>query len=476
MKRERQYNKRARSLSGILEEMLTLSGTLGRLYLGDLLEWLHLTHATGRLLLSAGDVTRAFDMNCGKIAFVSSSRASERLGSWLLRLRVAPREALMRALAVSQTQGELFTAVLRREANIPREKLVEVGRNLATALASQVLREDHVAFTFDPTWPVADRNEVDLDLDCRNLIMQAAYRVDTKQAGAQVQLGPRTTLDPATLETLFWKIVIDLEGELLESSAVAEAHRAFLAVGDLLHRWVAQGPPLLPLGPDDTDRVVRRVKAGKAVRLEDSPTLAWNLLSLVNGLDAPEQPRATGFDEAWTIAASDAKTWVRLILDNPRWRREHRNENDHALRRATLARIAAARKLSSVVGLDEDTATTAVALPMVILELVATALATSPLATSAMQRCAVHQLLPLVGQTAGAAAGMPEVLLTALTSSPSSHPAARLVRLVGLAAGDAGVPGSGDDVSAPGDPALSEALAAARKAAEKAARAAAEQR
>jgi hypothetical protein len=306
--------------------------------------------------------------------------------------------------------------------------------------------------------------------------MQAAYRVDTKQAGAQVQLGPRTTLDPATLETLFWKIVIDLEGELLESSAVAEAHRAFLAVGDLLHRWVAQGPPLLPLGPDDTDRVVRRVKAGKAVRLEDSPTLAWNLLSLVNGLDAPEQPRATGFDEAWTIAASDAKTWVRLILDNPRWRREHRNENDHALRRATLARIAAARKLSSVVGLDEDTATTAVALPMVILELVATALATSPLATSAMQRCAVHQLLPLVGQTAGAAAGMPEVLLTALTSSPSSHPAARLVRLVGLAAGDAGVPGSGDDVSAPGDPALSEALAAARKAAEKAARAAAEQR
>ena len=456
--------------------MLTLSGTLGRLYLGDLLEWLHLTHATGRLLLSAGDVTRAFDMNCGRIAFVASSRASERLGSWLLRLRVAPPEALRRALAVSQTQGELFTAVLRREANIPREKLVDAGRNLATALASQVLREDHVAFTFDPSWPVTDRNEVDLELDCRNLIMQAAYRVDTKPAGTQTQITPRTTLDPGTLEALFWHIAVELEGELVESNAVAEAHRAFLAVGDLLHRWVAQGPPLLPLGPDDADRILRRIKSGRPMRLEDSPTFAWNLLSLVNGLDAPEQPRATSFSQAWAMATDDATSWVHLILDNPRWRREQGNDNDAALRRATLARIAAARKLSQVVELEEDTATTAVALPMVLFELVATALATSPLATSAMHRCAVHHLLPLVGQTAGAAAGMPDVLLAALTSSPTSHPAARLVRLVGLAAGETGNAASQDDVVSSTDSLLSEALAAARKAAAKAARAAVEQR
>jgi Domain of unknown function (DUF4388) len=456
--------------------MLTLSGTLGRLYLGDLLEWLHLTHATGRLLLSAGNVTRAFDMNCGRIAFVSSSRASERLGSWLLRLQVAPPEALRRALAVSQTQGELFTAVLRREANIPMEKLVEVGRNLATGLASQVLREDHVVFTFDPSWPVADRNEVDLELDCRNLIMQAAYRVDTKPAGAQMQTGPRTTLDAATLEALFWHIAIELEGELVEANAVADAHRAFLAVGDLLHRWVAQGPPLLPLGPDDADRILRRVDAGKAVRLEDSPTFAWNLISLVNGLDAPEQPRATGFAQAWAMAANDAQAWVHLMLDTPRWRRANGNDNDAALRRATLARIAAARKLSEIVELEDDTATTAVALPMVLFELVATALATSPLATSAMHRCAVQHLLPLVGQTAGAAAGMPEVLLAALTSSPLSHPAARLVRLVGLAAGEAGDGSSQDDMVSSTDSTLTEALAAARKAAAKAARAAVEQR
>ncbi len=456
--------------------MLTLSGTLGRLYLGDLLEWLHLTHATGRLLLSAGDVTRAFDMNCGRIAFVSSSRASERLGSWLLRLQVAPREALMRALAISQTRGELFTAVLRREANLPRAKLVEAGRNLATALASQVLREDHVVFSFDPTWPVADRNEVDLELDCRNLIMQAAYRVDTKPAGAQLQMPPRTTLDATTLEALFWRIATELEGELIEANAVADAHRAFLAVGDLLHRWVAQGPPLLPLGPDDAERVHARLASGKAVRLEDSPTLAWDLLSLVNGLDAPEQPRALGFESAWAQAGDDAASWVRLILDSQRWRRAQGHANDAPLRRATLARIAAARKLCALVELDEDTATTAVALPMVLLELVATALATSPLATSAMHRSAIHHLLPLVGQAAGAAAGMPEVLLAALTSSPASHPAVRLVRLVGLAAGEAHADGTQEDLASPADPALGEALAAARRAAVRAVKAVAGQR
>jgi hypothetical protein len=457
--------------------MLTLSGALGRLYLGDLLEWLHLTHATGRLLLSAGDVTRAFDMNRGKVAFVASSRASERLGSWLLREGVAPREVLMRALVVSQTQGELFTTVLKRESGIDPAKLTEAGRNLATTLASRVLREEQVTFTFDPTWPVKERNEVDLDLDCRNLIMHAAYRVDTRPAGVQTQIAPNTTLDPNKLEALFWHITQELEGELLEATAVTEAHRAFLAVGDLLHRWVAQGPPLLPVGPADAERIMRRLKAGKQPRLEDSPTLAWNLLCLVNGLDAPGQPRASSATEAWAMAGEHAKVFVHFILDNPRWHRGKKSANDPALRRAALARIAAARKLADVVGLGEENAATAAALPMVVLELVATALSSSPLASSAMQRCALQHLLPLVGQAASTAAGMPDVLLAALTSSPSQHPAARLIRLVGLAAGELlSTPEPREEVTTPADPALATALTAARRAAEKASRTSAGQR
>jgi hypothetical protein len=457
--------------------MLALSGTLGRLYLGDLLEWLHLTHATGRLLLSAGDVTRAFDMHRGKVAFVASSRASERLGSWLLREGVAPREVLLRALVVSQTRGELFTSVLKRDAGIDPAKLAEAGRNLATTLASRVLSEEQVLFTFDPAWPVAERNEVDFDLECRNLIMQAAFRVDTKPPTSQAQIVPHMTLDSSTLEALFWHITGELEGELLEATAVAEAHRSFLAVGDLLHRWVAQGPPLLPIGPADADRILRRLKAGKEPRLEDSPTLAWNLLSLVNGLDAPGQPRASSATEAWAMAGENAKAFVHFILDNPRWHREKKSTNDSALRRAALARIAAARKLADVVALSEDTAATAAALPMVLLELVATVLATSPLATSAMQRSALQHLLPLVGQAAGTAAGMPDVLLAALTSTPSKHPASRLIRLVGLAAGDFMITAEPqEDLTSSANPALATALTAARRAAEKAAKTAAERR
>ena len=456
--------------------MLTLSGTLGRLYLGDLLEWLHLTHATGRLLLSAGDVTRAFDLNRGKIAFVASSRASERLGSWLLRKGVARREVLMRALVVSQTQGELFTTVLKRDAGIDPAQLAEAGRNLATTLASRVLREQQVIFTFDPTWPVKEHNEVDFDLDCRNLIMQAAYRVDTKPSGSQTHDIPHTTLDPNTLEALFWHITTELEGEMLEASAIAEAHRAFLAVGDLLHRWVAQGPPLLPVGPTDAHRILQRLKAGKHPRLEDSPTLVWNLLCLVNGLDAPGHPRASSATEAWEMAGENAKAFVHFILDNPRWHRERKSANDPALRRAALARIAAARKLADVVDLDEETAATAAALPMVVLELVATALSSSPLASATMQRCALQHLLPLVGQAASTAAGMPEVLLAALTSSPAKHPAAHLTRLVGLVAGEIlSTAETREDPTSSADPALATALAAARKAAQKASRTLVEQ-
>jgi hypothetical protein len=457
--------------------MLTLSGTVGRLYLGDLLEWLHLTHATGRLLLSSEDVTRAFDLYCGKLAFASSSRASERLGSWLLRNEVVPRNLLLRALAVSQTQGELFTSVLKRDVHIAHSKLVEASRSLATALASRVLREDQVAFTFDPSWPVADLREIDLELDCRNLVMQAAYRVDTDPASERSSDVPRTTLTPATLENLFWHILTHLEGEMVEATAVEDAHRSFHAVGQLLNRWVVQGPPLLPVGPRDATRVLARLKEGKPIRLEDSPTLTWNLLALVNGLDAPLAPRASSANEAWIMAGDEAPEWVHLILDTPRWRRESESENDTLLLRAALSRGAAARSLAEVVGLEEDAAATAAVLPVVLLEFVATALATSPLASSAMQRTALHHLLPLVGRAVGAAAGMPEVLLAALTSWPHDHPAVRLTGLVGLAVGDL-IGAAEQPEEQPGleDPAVAAALAAARRAAEHVARAGVEQR
>jgi hypothetical protein len=94
-----------------------------------------------------------------------------------------------------------------------------------------------------------------------------------------------------------------------------------------------------------------------------------------------------------------------------------------------------------------------------------------------MQRCALQHLLPLVGQAASTAAGMPEVLLAALTSSPRQHPAARLTRLVGLAAGEfLSTAEPREDPTSPADPALTTALTAARKAADKASRTSAGQR
>jgi len=418
--------------------MLALTGTLDRLHLGDLLEWLQLTRATGRLVLTAGPVTRSLEVHRGKVAFASSSRAAERLGSWLLRKEFAPRRALVRALAISQTRGELFTVVVEREAGVAHDTLVEAGRGLATALASYLLREGKIFFTFDASFPVQDRLHVDLDLECRNLMMQAAYRVDTLPPADAAASVPNTTLDPETMEQLFWRIVAALEGEQMDVAALAEAHRTFLAVGDVLHRWVTQGPPLLPLAPGDVERVRQRLEAHEAVKLEDSPTLAWNMLSLVNGLDAPGFTRASSATEAWLMAGEDAEELARLIVENSRWRRDSRGDSDEALRRVALARSAAGRELAEVVGLPTQTAATAAALPVLLLELVATALASTPLTSPAMQRCALHHLLPLVGVAAGTAAGLPEVLLTALAAGPPERPGARLAQLVDLAAGELG--------------------------------------
>jgi hypothetical protein len=455
--------------------VLALSGALDRLHLGDLLEWLHLTKATGRLSLSSGSITRAFDILKGRVAFASSSRAAERLGSWLLRKGLASRGALMRSLAISQTRGEPFTEVAEKEAGVSHATLVEAGRALATALASRVMREERVTFRFDPSWPVGEHLHVDLQLQCSKLMMQAAYTVDTRPPGDALVAARATTLDPETIEQLFWRIVETLDEDGIAGPDFAEAHRTLLAVGDLLHRWVTQGPPLLPLSAADVARVERTLGSGRPLLLEDSATLAWDMLSLVNGLDAPGLTRASSLTEAWELAAGDAPLLVSLLLNNSRWRRDDEDDGGRTLYRQCRSRAAAARILGAHAGIDVETAATAVALQVVLLELVATTLAATPLASAAMQRAALHLVLPLVGQAAGVAAGLPDVLLAALAGSPPDHPGAQLAGLVALASGD-GTQGlyPGAPPAETSDPRLATAVVAARNAAARAADAAGE--
>jgi len=445
--------------------MQRISGTLDRLNLGDLLEWLHLTRATGRLQLSAGATTRSFDIVGGKVSFASSSRASERLASWLLRRDLAPRRTLLRALAISQTRGEIFTEVVERQFGVSHETLIEAGRSLATALASRLLREEVIAFHFDPSWPVTDRFHVTLSLECSKLIMEAAYRADTVPPAEPQPAPPRSTLDPDAMEGLFWRILDDIEGESVEAGAVVQAHRTLLQVGDVMHRWVSQGPPLLPLPETEVERARARLALGSPPLLIDSPTLAWDILALVNGLDAPGMTRASGAAEAWQVAGEDSAFLASLLLDNPRWHRSVRSM-DATLRRAALARAAAARHLAPVFRLGEDNAATAMALGIVLLDLVLVTLASAPLASMSMQGAALRRLLPLLGQAAAAAAGFPTLIAAALTGEPFDHPGARLARITAALTGDLGGAFPAEPLAPETqDPALATAIAAAVAAA-----------
>ncbi len=180
--------------------------------------------------------------------------------------------------------------------------------------------------------------------------------------------------------------------------------------------------------------------------------------------------RATSVGEAWRLAGEDAPELVRLITDNQRWLREGDADADAAYRRNTVARAAAARALAGTLHLEEECAAACAVLPLVLLELVVTALARAPLASTEMQRTAVRRLLPLVGHTAGSAAGLPDVLLTALTGTPEDHPGARLAALAAFAAQDGGG-GLPDGLEAASDPAaMARAVKAARTAAAKAVR------
>lgn len=446
--------------------MLALSGTLDPIHLNDLLEWLHMTRATGRLYLSTGAVTRTFDFAGGKVIFASSSRAAERLASWLLRKRVANRHALLKSLAISQIQGQPFTTVVLREGYLTTEELVAAGTALAVALVSRILKEQQVLFRFDPTYPVRTAEPVNLELACSQLVMQAAVSADSRPPTDHGETVPRTSLEPASLEALFWEVMAQSGGNPADPAEVAATHETLLRVGDLLARWVSQGPPLLPLPPGEAAAVRSRLDSGQEPRLEEAPTLAWDFLALVNGLDAPGASRAGSFHEAWLMAAGDAPVLARLLLENSRWRREQDEPLDETVRRLAAARAAAARALASSLGLAEETAATAAVLPLVVLTLVLKAFTPSGLVAAHIQGAVVRRLLPLVGKAAGTASGLPEVLLAALSGEPQEHAGAQVAELAALAAGEqtAGQPASPFD----DNPAVAGAFASAREAAQRA--------
>ncbi|MCS7181551.1 MAG: DUF4388 domain-containing protein [Thermoanaerobaculum sp.] len=446
--------------------MLALSGTLDPLHLNDLLEWLHMTRATGRLFLATGVVTRTFDFAGGKVIFSSSSRAAERLASWLLRKRLVSRPVLLKCLAVSQIQGEPFTTVMLREGHVGKDELVAAGTSLAIALASRVLREERVLFRFDPHYPVRLGEPVNLELACSQLIMEAAVSADSRTPTDHGENVPPTSLEPPALEALFWSTLQDLSGTPVDPMEVVAAHETLLRVGELLARWVGQGPPLLPLPPREVNLVSQDLQEGRKPPVEQAPTLAWDFLALVNGLDAPGSSRAASFHEAWVMAGGDALLLAKLLLENSRWRRERDEPLDETVQRLAMARAAAARALAPSLGLPEETAATAAVLPLVLLALVLTALSGGAGPSAALQRATVRRLLPLVGQAAGTASGLPEVLHAALTGLPAHHPGAQVAELAAMASGESG---SGECASLLEDnPAVAGAFAHAREAAQKA--------
>jgi hypothetical protein len=447
--------------------MLALSGTLDPLHLNDLLEWLHMTRATGRLYLTAGSVTRTFDLSGGKVIFASSSRAAERLASWLLRRKIASRPVLLRSLAISQIQGEPFTTVLLRESSVSKEDLVAAGSALAVALVSRILKEETVFFRFDPRYPVRLGEPVSFELSSSQLIMEAAVSADSRPPTDPGEAAPPTAFEPSSLEALFWSMVGDLAGTPLDPMELLEAHETFLHLGELLGRWIRQGPPLIPLPPGEVQYLRRILSQGGEPALEGAPTLAWDLLALVNGLDSPGFARASSLHEAWLMAGSDAPTLTEMLLESSRWRREGEAELDQLLARLVLGRAAAARALAATLGLGEETAATAAVLPLVLLALVLAALAKTSLSRPALRRATVQRLLPVLGQAAGTASGLPEVLQAGLTGEPSHHPGARAAALAAAAVGE-GSNGEGN-VGAE-DPALAAAFAVAKSRAAEAQR------
>lgn len=161
-----------------------LEGDLRHFFATDVLQFLQLAGATGRLEVERRGERAEITFTTGRPTSARTSGRSVRLGDLLVHRGVVPRAAVDRALAAQQSHPEeLLGSMLVRDGDAPAEEVAdavaEVFRRLVCCLA---LWPDG-RFRFIPGPPRGD-GDVPLELELDRILIEGLHQADLVRAEA----------------------------------------------------------------------------------------------------------------------------------------------------------------------------------------------------------------------------------------------------------------------------------------------------
>ncbi len=392
-----------------------IHGTLGRLHLGDLLQWLEMAGASGRLLVRQGGWDRHLDLLHGRVAYVSSTHPGERPAAWLARRRAAAEPELRAALARSLLGAGLLTDLLGASDSDTRSRLLQELESLAYHVVYRILLGGEAEFRFDPDYPVPGPPALNLDLDPQTLVLEAARRTDEAEGALEPPAAEPLPFSGEAFENLFWELLVHAfpVPVELDGSTLADLHSVVRDVTGTLSQWLRRSPGLVPAPAEQTAAVQEALARGEEPTLRGAPHLAWNLLALASALPTPDEP---ALDLAALGAFATAHDLWLDLTTAAHLRRPVQPRIDSVISRLAgdLGRAAAAA--AGVLGEAQGLAELAAHLLAVPSDLCLYVLATVPIPQEAMRRTLLEHLPPRLGHGLAARAGFPRELEPAFTA------------------------------------------------------------
>jgi hypothetical protein len=381
-----------------------IEGSLDRLHLGDLLQWLQMGALTGRLTLIERHRRRHLDFLDGRLVFASSSVPEERLATWLARENLLPVPVLRRLLALSLLRRTLFTALLIDRGGLEPERLHRSLTELAETIASKVLAADHVRFTLDPSYPVRDLHGVRLHIEPNLLLMEAARRTDEKES----MVTPSLESPPLADDEFLWSLI--REGipseERVDGEEIAHLQKQLREITAKLRRWLDDGPGLVPVPTDHLSWIETAVRAPVAPELEGLTQLVWNQMVLACAVRGPVDDHPHTLHEL-RRHAMDLDVWRDMATAGALRRQATARIDDLTSRTAQVWSKGAAAAAPHV-GVPVDSARLAAHLVVVPTDLVLWLLTTVPIPHKKLRSTIVRALPRRLGRSLALLGNFPE--------------------------------------------------------------------
>jgi len=386
-----------------------IQGTLDRLHLGDLLQWLQMGEVSGRLTLRDVRGERRLDFAKGRICYVSSTLPEERLATWLATRNLIPADTLRRILATSMLRRAYFTDLLIAEGGVTTDDFRASLTELAETITSRILASQQMEFTFEPDHPVLDILGLSLDVEPRHLLLAAARRTDEKRGVADDEGFLDLTISGEAFESLFWKMARNgISGDdPADGERMSELHDLVRDIVGTLAQWLASSPGLIPSPSGQIECLFGNAAGGKPVSLFGLPHAVWNHMVLACTVHSGDDGGPLTLGALEEIAGA-LNLWEEMI-GNEFLRRPDADRLDDFIGRGVAVWSRTAAAAAPHLGVDPATATLAAHLATVPTDLVLWVLTTLPVPHHGLRKSLLVELSRRVGSRLAHLADFPVV-------------------------------------------------------------------